>query len=125
MPEPASILLVEDTPELREDLAIELEDAGYHVIEAGDGRTAISAFAKESPDLIICDIQLPDIDGISVLEELRQSDKGKVPGIIVSAFSDSALQAKANSVGVVSFLVKPIDYDKLIALVEATIARRP
>ena len=123
MPEAARILLVEDTPELREDLALEMRDAGYTVIEACDGGSAISAFVASSPDLLICDIQLPDIDGISVLTEIRSRAGGDVPAIIVSAFSDAALRAKAGHLQVEHFLVKPIDYDDLLHAIAQLTAR--
>lgn len=108
------ILLVEDTRELLEDLALEIRDAGYEVIEASDGRSAISAFLEHRPDLVICDIQLPDIDGFTVLREIRKCTDGKVPMIIVSAFSDTALRTQANILEIDQFMVKPIDYDLLL-----------
>lgn len=125
MTEAKRILLVEDTPELREDLALELHDAGYQVIEAGDGRTALAAFASHSPHLVLCDIQLPDVDGISVLAAIRngQDQTSQVPAIVVSAFSDSDLRDQASRLGIEQFMVKPIDFDDLLGVIATVLGR--
>lgn len=113
------ILLVEDTPELREDLALELKEAGYRVTEAPDGETAIAAFRNDPPELVICDIQLPDMGGLSVLAAIRAGSDGDhtTPVIVVSAFSDIQLRNQANTLGVSAFLVKPIDHRSLLLMI--------
>lgn len=117
------ILLVEDTAELREDLALELRDAGYEVIEAAEGNLALAYFAAEAPDLVLCDIQLPDIDGLSVLACMRETHGvSPVPAIVVSAFSDSELRNQARNLGATGFMVKPIDYEELIASISRVLA---
>lgn len=126
MAEPRRILLVEDTLELREDLALELRDAGFEVIEAGDGRTALVAFTDHDPHLILCDIQLPDLDGIAVLAAIRNSrgQSSQIPAIVVSAFSDSELCNEAVRVGIERFMIKPIDYDDLLDLIATVLGRQ-
>lgn len=125
MPARAQILLVEDTPELREDLALELNDAGYAVMQAGDGETALAKIDKHQPDLIICDIQLPDIDGMSVLASIRgrNDEISKTPVIVVSAFSDSELRNQAAVFGIERFIVKPVDFADLLRLIEYTLKK--
>jgi two-component system chemotaxis response regulator CheY len=119
MPESVRILVVEDTAELREDLTIELLDAGYGVVDAGDGACALAAFRRESPDLVICDINLPDMDGLSIVEAIRLDKAGRhsTPVIVVSAFSDENLRRDAEALGVMSFVVKPVDYARLLLLI--------
>lgn len=124
MPKLFRILCVEDTPELMEDVSIELRDAGYEVIEATDGSAALGAFNSDKPDLVLCDIQLPKIDGLAFLAALRAMDgPGRdIPAIVMSAYSDADLRDRANRAGIQGFLIKPIDYDQLLALIESTLA---
>lgn len=119
MIKPPRILVVEDTHELREDLSLELQDAGYAVIEASDGAAALAAFGRKRPDLVICDIQLPDMDGLSVLGSIRSQETGGVPTpvIVVSAFSDMQLRRDAEALGIASFILKPVDYASLLILI--------
>lgn len=121
------ILLVEDTRELREDLALELTDAGYAVIESCDGHNALAAIKTHRPDLVICDIQLPEVDGITILELIRADKHGvsKTPVIVVSAFSDSELHHQATVLGIEEFMVKPVDFSYLLNLIERTLEPDP
>lgn len=118
------ILCVEDTPELREDLVQELQDANYEVIEAENGLDALALLERHTPDLVLCDIQLPDMDGISVLAALRASASPDVPVIIISAFSDAALRNRAAEFAVEGFMVKPVDYGNLLTFI-STIFETP
>lgn len=113
------ILLIEDTPELREDLSLELQDGGYHVEEASDGHAALAAFGRAKPDLVICDMHLPDMDGVTLLKSIRaaEDDKTTIPIIVVSAFSHAEIQRDAEAFDIVTFIVKPVDYTKLLAIV--------
>lgn len=119
MIKPPRILVIEDTPELREDLSLELKDAGYEVIETHDGAAALAAFWHDRPDLVICDIQLPDMDGLSVLEAIRADETRGIPTpvIVVSAFSDISLRRKAEAFALASFVLKPVDYARLLILI--------
>lgn len=121
------ILLVEDTPELREDISLELQDAGYHVFEADNGQAALTAFAKDIPDLVICDILLPDMDGLSVIAAIRAttSSSSNTPVIVVSAFCDPDLHRGARLLGVKNFLVKPVNYADLLQLIEHSLLPVP
>jgi DNA-binding response OmpR family regulator len=118
------ILVIEDTHELREDLSLELKDAGYEVVEAHDGATALAAFLRHRPELVICDIQLPDMDGLSVIGAIRAEETGGVPTpvIVVSAFSDIYLRSKAEEFAIASFILKPVDYASLLTLMAECVA---
>lgn len=117
------ILLVEDTLELREDLKFVLEDSGYTVVEAESGQAALSAFREARPDLVICDIQLPDTDGLFVLKSIRtcQSGYDQMPVIVVSAFSDPKLRREAEALGIDGFILKPVDYSDLLKLISQSL----
>lgn len=112
----AKILVVEDSPELREDLAFELRDAGFDVVEAASGAQALEAFTKHRPDLMVCDIQLPDMNGISLIESIRTTKDSAhaCPVIVASAFSGLDFRDQAVNLGIKQFLIKPIDYDQII-----------
>lgn len=115
-----TILIVEDTRELREDLALELRDAGYRVCEAGNGQSAIASFRRERPDLVICDFQLPDMDGLAAIKSIKRYDyyPDRTPIIIVSALSDSKIAKDLDSVAIERFLIKPLDYANLVCVIK-------
>ena len=119
------ILVVEDTAELREDLALELTEAGYSVCEAQDGSDALARLGEGMPRLIICDIQLPKADGLEFVAKVRETlDCGsQLPVIFMSAFSDHGLRERARLLDISHFLVKPIDYDALLGLIARVLAK--
>lgn len=123
---PRRILLVEDTPELREDLTLELSDAGYEVFGAGDARTALQLLDSSRPDLIICDIQLPDTDGLTLIAMMRMAcrEVEHLPILVMSAFSDSAMRADAAMLHIEHFITKPVDYAALQRLIARQLGRR-
>jgi DNA-binding response OmpR family regulator len=125
MNSPIRILCVEDTPELREDLVLELQDANYEVIEAANGNDALAALERHNPDLVLCDIQLPDMDGISVLAAIRAGALPDVPVIMVSAFSDASIRNRAAEFGIARFMVKPVDYDDLLTCISTIFETAP
>lgn len=113
------ILLVEDEPELREDLAIELREMDYVVDEAGDGLAALTLALTQRFDLVLCDVRLPRLGGMELLAELRRggSANSGVPFVFTTAYADDALRRQADSLGGTHYLVKPIDFDRLFALI--------
>jgi DNA-binding response OmpR family regulator len=112
------ILLVEDEVDLREIMAEEL--ASYQVIQASDGQEALDLLAQGRIDLIVSDINMPRLDGLTMLERLR--DQGHtVPVIIVSGYGDTQKRARAQQLGAASFLDKPIAFDSLLKAVDAAL----
>lgn len=113
----ARILCIEDEPDLREDLVLELTEAGYEVQSAGDGATGLVALTEYRPDLVICDIQLPRRSGLELLREVTKPG-GRRPGFLfLSAYSDRESRQQAADLGASHFLVKPVDYARLLELV--------
>lgn len=114
MPEQSkgTILLVEDEENLQEALKLNLELEGYEVICAGDGLEALKKTEHEFFDLIILDIMLPEVDGISVTETLRLQNND-VPILIVSAKSSSADRVLGLKKGADDYLIKPFNLEEL------------
>lgn len=115
------ILCVEDEAQLRRDIRDELVEAGYGVIEAGDGEQALATLEQIRPDLILCDISMPVLSGYAVLEKVQDKgpDYAEIPFVFLSALADPRHVVDGKRLGADDYLVKPIDYDLLLATVEA------
>ncbi len=97
------ILCVEDQADLLDDLVLELSDHGYRVEGCRDGHAALALFSAERFDLIICDIQLPGMGGIELLNRVRQlpEERSEVPAIFLSAFGDPEVVRAGTAQGAV------------------------
>ncbi|MDF2094782.1 response regulator [Aquibaculum arenosum] len=115
------ILCCEDEPHLRADIADELREAGYRVVEAASGPNALAALQSLHPDLILCDIMMPGLDGYCVLERLRHDHPllADVPFVFLTALSPSDAVVKGKRAGADDYLTKPIDYDLMLATIDA------
>lgn len=118
------ILCVEDEPEILADIVDELNHAGFAAEGAANGEEALRKIEARAPDLVISDIQMPGLDGISLLRELRGRERAgsTVPFIFLTAFSDSRHLIEGRQAGADDYIVKPIDYDLLIAAIESRLA---
>lgn len=119
MSEPARILCVEDEPDLLDDLLLELGDLGYATVAELDGLAALAQLAATSLDMIICDVQLPGLGGLEVLESVRQTEcgKGRIPFILLTAYDDADFRRRAEELGADAYLVKPVDYAELEGII--------
>jgi two-component system alkaline phosphatase synthesis response regulator PhoP len=115
-----SILLVEDEENLHEALKLNLELEGYDVTSAFDGASAQKTIEKEYFDLIILDVMLPEIDGISVAENIRISNN-EVPILILSARNTSADRVLGLKKGADDYLTKPFNLEELLLRVHKLI----
>lgn len=111
------VLVVDDDPQLSRALRITLRAAGYSVVTAADGRTALHEAATEQPDLVILDLGLPDLDGIEVLAGLRPWFAG--PVLVLSARADSRDKVGALDAGADDYVSKPFDMGELLARLRA------
>lgn len=116
------ILIVEDSLMLRENLAIGLRDAGYAVDTAADGIVGLELSTDNSYDLVVLDIQLPGLDGLAILERLRKQGN-KVPVLMLTARDTVQDRVLGLRSGADDYLVKPFDFDELLARIEALIRR--
>lgn len=111
------VLLVEDFEDSRFSLSKLLQIEGYEVMEAGDGAQAIDLARKNRPDLILMDLTLPILDGISATREIRQDQAMEgVPIIALSGHDLTDVQAKAIDAGCTDYITKPIDFNILITI---------
>ena len=115
-----SILLVEDEENLHEALKLNLELEGYNVTSAYDGAAALNAVNAEYFDLIILDVMLPEMDGISVAETVRISNN-EVPILILSARNSSADRVLGLKKGADDYLTKPFNLEELLLRVHKLI----
>ena len=117
-----SILLVEDEENLHEALKLNLELEGYEVSSSFDGATALKMIHQEHFDLIILDVMLPEIDGISVCETIRLQNN-KVPILILSAKNTSADRILGLKKGADDYLTKPFNLEELLLRVDKLIKK--
>ncbi len=116
-----TILVADDDKNIRELLEIELSLQGYQVVLANNGLEALTKIKDRTPDLLILDIKMPDINGLEVLEALRKENK-KFPIIICSAYEKMRDDYTIWTSDVAGFITKPIDLDKLEAIIEKSLA---
>lgn len=117
-----SILLVEDEENLQEALKLNLELEGYEVTSSYDGEQALRFFQQEHFDLIILDVMLPELDGISVCETIRLSNN-EVPILILSAKNSSADRVLGLKKGADDYLTKPFNLEELLLRVTKLIRK--
>jgi DNA-binding response OmpR family regulator len=116
-----SLLFIEDDDSIRLALRLALEDEGYDVREAADGRSGLSSFAREEPDLVLLDLRLPDISGFEVCRTLRKSSI--VPIIIVTAQTDTYDLVAGLEAGADDYVTKPVVPKELAARIRAALRR--
>jgi response regulator NasT len=103
------------------DIVETLRDQGFDVVgEAGDGNRAVELAFELRPDLIVMDIKMPDLDGLSAAEKISEL---KIPVVLLTAFSQQELVTRAAEVGAMAFLVKPFSPQDLIPAIEIAISR--
>jgi two-component system, chemotaxis family, chemotaxis protein CheY len=121
------ILVVDDEPDVRKVVRMTLEKAGYDVIEAEDGEKAIQEVQKgENPlmlDVIISDIRMPKINGVEAINYFQQQYP-RVPLIVLTGFPDMEMATGFLKQGVVDYLVKPVEKEKLIKSVGTAMEKR-
>ncbi len=117
----ATVLIVEDERAQRETLAGFLKKAGYKVIEAKTGEEAIIHLS--SADVALVDLKLPDIDGLTVLKEIKSRDPD-IEVIIVTAYGTIKTAVEAMKIGAFDYLTKPIDLDELIVVMKRALEKR-
>jgi DNA-binding NtrC family response regulator len=122
----ATILVIDDEAQVRATMRRVLERYGYAVAEAANGREALKAIASTSCDLVITDINMPEMDGIEVIMALSERQPG-LPIIAISGggrLPKDLLLASADMLGAVTTLAKPFDIPDLIGSVERALAEK-
>ncbi|MBN9492698.1 response regulator transcription factor [bacterium] len=117
------ILAVDDNRDILSVLQRGLQRRGYEVIACGDGETALRAFAREKPDLVILDLLLPDADGIDLCYEMQEASE--VPVIMLTSRDELSDRVEGLRAGADDYVVKPFAMEELVARIEAVLRRRP
>lgn len=109
------LLIVDDDEAVLKGLSSYFEQLGYETIKAATGRAGIAAHGTHNPDVTILDLRLPDIDGLQVLEVLRQK---RAMVVLLTGYGDIPTAVQAMRLGAENFLTKPVEMDHLVATIE-------
>ena len=112
------VLLVDDSCVNNVLMQTVLEDKGYTILAVSNGKDALKILRQKLPDLIILDIMMPEMNGFSVLESIKNYERtSKIPVIMLTARNNQKDQEKAISLGAADYVIKPIDIDDVVARV--------
>lgn len=116
------LLLIDDDPNLILLVKDYLEFRGYEVITAENGREALEVLEQDVPDMIICDVMMPEMDGYSLVSAIRSDPKTSwIPVLFLSAKGQSQDRVKGLNIGADVYMVKPFEPEELVAQVESSL----
>lgn len=118
-----TIMIVDDSPSLRQAVVIALKGAGYDVIEAGDGKQGLEQLDGRKVNLIISDINMPNMDGITMVTEIKRMPAYKfTPIIMLTTEAGADMKEKGKAAGVKAWVVKPFKPDQMLDAVAKLMA---
>ncbi|MBK7907951.1 MAG: response regulator [Gemmatimonadetes bacterium] len=118
----ATIMTVDDAATIRKMVSWTLKGAGHEVIEAADGAEALTAIRGRKVDMVISDINMPNMDGIELTRQLRgRPETARIPVILLTTESDAEKKAAGKAAGATGWMVKPFSQDALLAVVAKVI----
>lgn len=121
MLEGLKVVVAEDEGLIRMDIVASLEEAGLVVVgQAADGEEAIALATEHEPDLVVMDVKMPKLDGISAAEKIAAL---KIPVVLLTAFSDSELVSRAAQAGAMAYVTKPFNPNDLLPAIQIAISR--
>ena len=123
MSQTATILVIDDEPQIRKFLRISLVSQGYKVVEAATGSEGLSQAALAQPDLLVLDLGLPDMDGQQVLRELREWSQ--IPVLVLSVRASEIQKVEALDGGANDYVTKPFGIQEFLARVRALLRQAP
>ena len=116
---PKKIITVDDAMTMRKMVSFTLQDAGHQVLEAADGVAALALLRNERVDLVISDVNMPNMDGITLTRRLRELNHLKTtPIILLTTESAPEVKAQGRSAGATGWIIKPFKPEQLLALVQ-------
>ena len=118
----ARLLVVDDEPNIRELLTASLRFAGFEVFAAADGAEALRLAEKHSPDLVVLDVMLPDLDGFTVTRKLRERGR-EMPILFLTARDDTSDKVTGLTVGGDDYVTKPFSLEEVVARIRAVLRR--
>jgi two-component system chemotaxis response regulator CheY len=117
-----TIMIIDDATSIRQVVAMTLEEAGYNFLEAEDGAKALSLLDGRKIDMFICDVNMPNMDGITFLENVKNSDKYAdyrfAPFIMLTTESGADMKSKGKELGAKAWMVKPFQPEQLLGAVK-------
>jgi len=114
----ARILAVDDSAAMRQIVGVTLKGAGYEVVSAEDGQEALEFARRETVDLVITDVNMPRMDGISLVRELRQLASYRlIPLLVLTTEASTEKKLEGKSAGATGWVVKPFNPERLLATV--------
>lgn len=117
-----TILIVDDSESVREIVSFSLKNAGYTVLEGKDGQDALRYLNGEEIHLVITDLNMPNMDGIALIKEIRQLKEYKfTPILLLTTESQAAKKQEAKAAGATGWIVKPFVAEKLLDVVKKVI----
>ncbi|MGL5677636.1 MAG: response regulator [Cellulosilyticaceae bacterium] len=117
-----TLLIIEDDKAIRRFVTVALEVEGYHYLEASDGKMGLSMILSHKPDVILLDLGLPDMDGLEILEKIRDWCQAKI--IVISAREQERDKVKALDEGADDFLTKPFSIGELMARIRVAFRQK-
>ena len=118
-----SILVVDDSNAIRQSVGFILEQAGYQIVPAVDGADAVPKLESQSFDLVLTDVNMPNMDGIALTKHIRQSARNKfVPILMLTTESHDSKKQAGKAAGASGWIVKPFDSAKLVDVVRRVAA---
>lgn len=112
------IMTVDDSATIRQMVALTLRDAGYEVIEAVDGRDALERLGQESVDMLITDLNMPNLDGVGLIREVRKNPAHRfIPIIMLTTESHDSKKQEGKAAGASGWIVKPFKPEQLLGVV--------
>ncbi len=121
----AKILLIEDEAPIRANLRRFLTLEGYQVVEASNGSEGLAAIALQYPDLILCDVMMPELDGFGLLGRLRSDPAtADIPFVFVTASAEKGDLERGRELGADEYVTKPFNLPELLALVKRRLGNR-
>ena len=115
------VLYVDDSEETLEVIQIILAKSGYQILTASSGKQAVEVCSKEQPDLVLMDINMPDLDGFASIQLLRSSGYNN-PVIMLTASENEEDRAKAKAIGCVDYILKTLDMRDIESVIDCYIA---
>jgi two-component system, chemotaxis family, chemotaxis protein CheY len=114
-----TVMTADDSPSMRETISFTLKNAGYQVIEAVDGQDALTKFAGAQPDLLITDLNMPRVDGLELIRQVRARPQCKyMPIIMLTTESQDQKKQAAKAAGASGWIVKPFRAEQLVMVVK-------
>ncbi|WP_404383316.1 two-component system response regulator [Caenispirillum salinarum] len=116
-----TILCIEDEPDMRDLIVARLESTGYHALEAETAAEGLRLIGRARPDLTLCDVRLPDMDGYALLMELRfhHPTAALMPFLFLTGLDDHQNRLKGLALGAGDYITKPVDFELLLAAIQS------